>query len=360
MAKRKSLPVEPITGIGRDPESKLTVQKSNPLTALWQSELTLPEFKILDMYLARINPHAPSKRTVRLTKGQLEQALGVTRINRDDLKTRLKHLYQPIDLANGNAKKIHLIGLFEEAEAEQDEYGVWQISLTCTESAMKYIFNTEELGYFRYKLRCITSLTSRYTYILFVYLERNRFRVTWEVALNELKEMLNCHEDALYSEYKRFNERILKKCQKELFEKTECRFTYEPVRRGRAVSAIRFTVETLPKISAPAIDPDQLTIFDINSPVSLYEGACSPVGEPCEFTETEMQEIATLICTVPEEKLPKNVGDDDIEFRRYHYLAEKYAALNTAAERKAAKGEVLAHRHAYLKSIIKRDAGTAN
>ncbi len=352
--------IDPLIGMSRDPDNKLTVQKSRPLTALWQSDFTLAEFKIMDAYLSRIDSRKPEKRTIQLTKGQLEEALGVTQIKKDDLKQRLKNLYSPIDLEGDNPHKIKLRALFEEADAEQDEDGIWQISLTCTQAAMKYIFNVEKIGYVRYKLRSVTNLTSRYTYILFVYLESNRTFKTWEVDLAELKKTLNCHTEETYKQYKRFNDLILKKCQKELTEKTECRFTYEPIRKGRTVSAIRFTVETLPKIYSPAVDPDQLTIFDINSPVSLYEGACSPVGEPCEFTETEMQEIATLICTVPEDKLPKNVGDDDIEFRRYHYLAEKYAALNTAAERKTAKGEVLTHRHAYLKSIIKRDAGTAN
>lgn len=263
MAKRKNANI--LEGIGKAPESKLTVQKSRPLTALWQSDLSLSEFKILDTYLARINSGDTSKRTILLTKGELETALGVTRINKDDLHQRLKNLYQPIDLAKGDDKRLHLVSLFQEAKAEQDGYGVWQIQLTCTDAAMKYFFNVEKLGYLRYKLRSITSLTSRYTYILFIYLEANRYRESWEVDLDELKQTLNCHEDELYREFKRFNERILKRAQSELAEKTECRFTYEPVRRGRSVAAIRFTLEMLsPKLEAEiqGKDPNQITVFD--------------------------------------------------------------------------------------------------
>ena len=93
---------EPLAGIGHDPETKLIVQKSKPLFELWRSNLSLAEFKIMDMYLARIDTHKPEQRTIKLTKGQLEQALGVTRINRPDLEQRLKNLYQPIDLAKGD------------------------------------------------------------------------------------------------------------------------------------------------------------------------------------------------------------------------------------------------------------------
>lgn len=259
MAKKNK---EPLRGIGREPENKLIVRKSNPMTVLARSELSLSELKILDMYLARIDTHKPEQRTVKLTKGQLEKALGVTQIKKADLKQRLKNLYQPIDLAKDDKKRLHLISLFEEAEAEQDDYGVWQITLTCTQSAMKYIFKTELLGYFRYGLRSIINLSSRYSYVLFTYLEKNRFRKEWDVPLDELKHELKCDDEETYKPFKRFNDLILKKCQKELTEKTECRFTYTPIRKGRSVAVIRFKLETLPAIEIPEIAPIQYSLDD--------------------------------------------------------------------------------------------------
>lgn len=289
MPKKKK---EPLAGIGRDPENKLIVQKSKPLFELWRSNLSLAEFKIMDMYLARIDTRKPEQRTVKLTKGQLEEALGVTRINRPDLEQRLKNLYQPIDLAKGDRKRLHLVSLFEEAEADQDEDGVWQITLTCTNAAMKYIFKAEELGYLRYKLRSITGLTSRYTYVLFTYLETNRFRKTWEVPLAELKKILNCDNDASYKEFKIFNQRILKKCQKELHEKTECRFTYEPIRKGRSVAAIRFEVETLPAIEIPEVEPNQITLFEDKSRDAICHGFSS--SEFDDFTNDQLELLKEL------------------------------------------------------------------
>ena len=44
MARKK---ISPIETLGSDVDN-LTVQKSRPLFALWRSELTLPEFKILE------------------------------------------------------------------------------------------------------------------------------------------------------------------------------------------------------------------------------------------------------------------------------------------------------------------------
>ena len=110
-------------GIGLCPETAY-IQKARPLQSLSATDLTLPEFKILDAYLARINSHDPEKRTVKIEKGELERILGISRILKDDLTKRLRHLFQVIEVKDEN--KCHgfkIISLFEKAEAEQDEEG---------------------------------------------------------------------------------------------------------------------------------------------------------------------------------------------------------------------------------------------
>ena len=348
MARKK---IEPITNLGN--EDKLTVQKSRPLFELWQSDLTLAEFKILDIYLSRINSHKPDKRVVVFEKGELENILGVTKINNDALEQRLKHLM-------GNVVKIpdidekrgfRLITLFEEAIAEQDDYGFWQVKMECTQKAMKYIFNIESLGYYRYKLRCITSITSRYTYIMFIYLENNRFRKSWDVPLNELKKnILKCDQEETYKEYKHFNNLVLKKIQKELHEKTECKYTYEPIKKGRSVVAIRFTVETLPKASFEEIDENQITLeqwqemADKQLEKELWQ---SPL-EQFNLTQEQYDVIRSLLVTVPDSKLPESPAcHGSMELRRYHYIDQKVKEINSR--------DYIKKPYLYLVKIIKGD-----
>lgn len=351
MARKK---IEPIKTLGSDTNA-LAVQKSLPLFALWRSELTLAEFKILDTYLSRIDSHKPERRTVTFEKGELEEKLGVKKINNADLKTRLKHLMgNVVEVPDKDSKRgFRLVTLFEEVEAEQDDYGLWQVKLECTQKAMKYFFNIDNLGYLRYKLRCITSLTSRYTYIMFIYLEANRYRKSWEVPLSELKQILNCDKEETYKAFKRFNDLILKKVHKEMHEKTECRYTYEPIKKGRSVVAIRFTVESI----APQIDgPDvQIPITQTDSWEDFIADACCPAGsDKPEFSPEEIQELISVIVCLPEDKLPPDNDGLGIEFQRHHYLAQQYAALNRYAARNPIK-----HRFAYLLRMIKHDAGMA-
>ena len=222
------------------------VQKSLPLLSLWKSDLTLSEFKILDTYLSRINSHKPDDRAITFGKGELEKLLGITKINQKDLESRLTNLMSSvIKVIDGRTNKgFKLISLFSLADCSKDENDCWQVELSFTQEAMEYFFNIEEIGYLRYKLRSIINISSRYSYIFFIWLENNRFRKCFDIDLEDLKQVLNCNDNS-YSEFKIFNNRILKKCQKELEEKTDIRYFYEPIKKGRKVVAIRFTIETL-------------------------------------------------------------------------------------------------------------------
>ena len=209
------------------------VQKSNPLQSLSETKMTLAEFKILDAYLSKIDSHNPEKREVVFDKGELENLLDVVRITNTDLARRIDNLFKVVTIRDPEKpNKFTKIALFSCAECTQDDNGQWTIKLACSPEAMEYIFNIESIGYLRYRLKNVVNLTSRYSYLLFLYLESNRFRGAWTIPLDDLKKMLCCTADT-YSEYKRFNDLVLKKCQKELSQKTDIAFDYVALRRGR-------------------------------------------------------------------------------------------------------------------------------
>ena len=248
--RKKLLKIPDYTGVPKT-YNKLVVQKSNPLKSLSETGMSLVEFKILDAYLSRINTHDEEKRYVRFEKGELERILGVSKILKQDLEARLEGLFKVVTIRDKHKNKgFTKIALFEKAEAIQSDDGLWQVDLACTPSAMEYIFNIEVMGYLPYMLKNIIELTSRYSYILYLYLEsrkKSKLSKSWTISLDELKAMLNCTADT-YRQYYRFNDLILKKCYKELHEKTDLHFTYTPITKGRKVVAIQFTVETIASI----------------------------------------------------------------------------------------------------------------
>lgn len=351
MSRKKQ---EEISGIEKKQEN-LLVQKSRPLFSLWQSNFSLMEFKILDVYLARINSKDPDKKTVVFPKGEIEKLFGLKRMSKHDLDARLKNLGTPIDISKVDEDKIHRISLFEEAYAEKDENGSWVVRLTCTQIAMQYIFNVEELGYLRYKLRCITNLSSRYSYLLFIYLEANRFRKTWEIELEELKELMGCTNEQYY-EFRRFNDKILKRCQNELLEKSECRFSYEPVKQGRKVIGVRFTVQSFISFLAtenndsaegipPAIDEaieEELIKQYPDEEMRMYAGACD-----YSFSEIEMDFILeNLFSAISKET---EYGRSLVE-KRYDFLLTNYKRLLLEEQRE--DREPIRNRCKYLLALM--------
>lgn len=299
MPRRKKLPAIPdYQGTGKEPDN-LLIQKSNPLFSLSETGLTLAEFKILDAYLGRINSHDPEKRFVRFEKGEIERLLGVTQIKHQDLEKRINNLFQTIKIRDCNKKKgFTLIALFEKAECIQDEDGLWQVDLIASPSAMEYIFNPERLGYLRYNLRNVIKLTSRYSYVLFLYLEQNRnMHLSWEINLEDLKTLLRCTAET-YKQYKRFNNLVLSKICKELNEKTDCKFSYTPVKKGRTVKAIRFTLEPLAVNKerlgeTPTADFQQLMLPSYVGKTEKREEICSGF-ESEEFAEFTVEQLELL------------------------------------------------------------------
>ena len=346
MPKRKKLPQLPdYIGIG-DPE-KLIVQKSNPLQTLSQSDLSLSAFKILDVYLSRIDSHDPDKRTVQLGKGELERVLGVKKIPQKELSKRLRQLFQEVEIIDSSKRSgFNIISLFEKAHAEQDEDGLWQITLTCTSSAREYIFNIENLGYLKYRLKNVIELTSRYSYVLYIYLENNRFRKSWTISLDELKKLLDCTAET-YSTFKYLNDKVIKKAHKEITQKTNCKFSYETIKQGRTVSAIRFTLEPLNEKQEVLVD-ENIVLEQPKIDSKKENEHIAFLSEVCDdtFSKEQMEVLSAIIDQL---KLPPHPYG--IDCARYDYLKHCYKMLKLQEATKTVKD-----RFRYLKKIVEQGA----
>ena len=338
-----------IKSLGKDID-KYLVQKSKPLFSLWQSELTLAEFKILDVYLGRINSHNDEHRTVRFKKGELEQLLGIKQLKSKDLDDRLKHLMTTVRIKdNTNKNGFTRIALFEKAYAEQNDYGLWEVELTCTESAKQYIFNLEEINYLRYKLRNIVNIKSRYAYIMFLYIFENKYHKVWEISLDELKKMLNCESEETYKQFKRFNDLVLKKIHKEINDVTDILYDYETVKDGHFVIAIRIIYKGMKKNLGDAgenqiIEELPQEILESEQRKDLWQRSLAEFN----LTKGQLDVIRSFLVTLPDYKLPESPACyGDIELRQYHYIEQKVKEIKVR--------DNIKNPYNYLVQIIKND-----
>lgn len=355
-------------GIGSNP-AMLVVQKAHPLLLLSQSTYTLSDFKILDAYLSRINSHDPSKRWVRFSRGELEELLGVKQLRQEDLEARLDSLFSPLKFVNtpdGELAKEQLgrIQLFEFANCEIDENGQWQVDLICTETAMKYIFHPEVIGYIKYKLQNIMRIKSRYTYLMYMYLEQQKtLHVTWSVSVDDMRyRVLQCDPSKKsYANFSEFNDKILKKVQRDLQE--FCPYSYRSIRNGRRVVSLQIriirqdaSVPQLPPDPQEQIsedyDDDALTCF-------LVSALCQSATETCEFTPTQIREIRHIVMMIPEDRLQSieemtGYEDDD---RRATFAESCYLKMLEQIEALEGTERAIKNRYRYFISILKKKGG---
>ena len=385
------------------------VVKSRPLFSLWRNGLTLKQFKIIDTYLSRINTRNISRRTVVFKAGDFEKLCGCTTMRKDELIKTIQSLQLPVLIEdNGEVKSIVL---FSYAECKS-ERGQWRVKLSASPEAMTYIFNAEQLGYFRYKLRNVVNISRLHSYLLFTYLESRRNNHTtgiteWTADVDELKKILGCYDLPTYqNEFKFFNSQILQKCHEELTEKTEIRFDYEPERSGKYVTGVHFTLQPLKAAEIATdtgadkpqgtetdeTDPSQLAFEEVppvtpeppqRQPQTEQEQAeeqkATPDPQPQSEQDNEqvkekqrykysnrfLEDLAEAADSEFDERqmkiinlcMPKfdNLATPEREKAKFEYLFKMYLSLNEQAEKNAKNGKPIKDRFKYLKSMIEQD-----
>lgn len=325
------------------------VQKSRPLFSLWASDFTLIEFKLLDIYLSKIDSHNPLNRTVEFTRKELCDIFGISQIRPEVLTRHLKKLQETSVTLHDNEKVIDIVSLFSRSRAELDEEGVCKLELTCSPEAMRYFFSVENIGYFKYKINAITHITSVHSYLMFLYIEYNRFRKSWEVSVGDLKRFLNCDQVESYKGFKEFNDKVLKKVQKELSEKANCLFEYSTVKRGRTVTHIRFKV--LPTIEDGVIvtDNDQLNIIESDN-----AGILDRIAMACQlkFGELEINNIYNLLSRTC---IPDYVKGDTEDDRQYNFVYMMYNKLIAREQEQKGKRRSISNRFNYFYKMLETE-----
>lgn len=230
------------------------IQKSRPLQAIQQCHLPLMAYKVLDTYLSKINMHDPSKTEIIITKSELESIWGTPKIHINALKKTLKILMQVVEFNYENEDL--LFTLFDCAKIESDEYGAKRVKLICGNTAKQYIFNVDNIGYLRYSLSEVVGFSSKYSYLLYIYLKNGvkQYRgQKWVVGIDEIKVLLDCFDEntGAYTDTKYFM-KILNRAQEDIDEKRNFKFTYKPIKANKVICGIEFCVEGEPAKAAIA------------------------------------------------------------------------------------------------------------
>lgn len=241
-----------IVGLGKDP-SALIVQKSYPLIMQLRAGLPLQALKVLDLYLSRINVKQQDKTLLFLKKEDIVKLLSLKTLRQSDYDALKKALYDAeIKVVDEDSGIEFRIRLFDSHFVFPTHFP-YDFALCCSDKSKHYFFGIgPELHYAKYYLHEVIAIRSRHAYLLFSYLEKNRSQKVWVESVDNLRDILNCEKESAkkktkktYVTFANFHNRMFIKAKEELEQVTDCRFNYQLIRTGKAVTDIKF--EILPR-----------------------------------------------------------------------------------------------------------------
>ncbi|WP_053284728.1 replication initiation protein [Clostridium botulinum] len=95
----------------------------------------------------------------------------------------------------------------------------------------------------KYKLTNILTMKSKYSPRIYEILKCNEFKKQGfiDLEITDLRKLLKSED--IYPRYFDFKKKIIMQSQRELTKKTDIKFTFEEIKTGRKVTAIRFFIE---------------------------------------------------------------------------------------------------------------------
>lgn len=137
---------------------------------------------------------------------------------------------------------------YEEGEGEQlfrwidtaDLRNKSYVDIVLSDSLKPYLLELKQ-NFTKYELINVLVLKSKHSIRLYEILKSNLWRHSWEVSVEEFKEILNITDK--YHEYKDMRKKVIDPSVKEISKYTDIAVTYEPIKTGRYITDLVFSIE---------------------------------------------------------------------------------------------------------------------
>jgi plasmid replication initiation protein len=219
------------------------IERSNELNAFRPKNMSLTELRFLAIYQSKINARNPNTRAVKFSLKEFCRIMDIHQMNvthikkvADDIICKPVHL--PSDMSNNG---FMVIPLFNECNVYQNKKtNEWEVKIECHPKVLPYMFEMRK-NYFTYKLWNALKLKSVNQIRMYENLKQYEKIGQRVIELDELKSLLGIEKNQ-YSLFKDFRVRVIEPCQVALEEHTDIKFTYETIRSGRKITALKFTI----------------------------------------------------------------------------------------------------------------------
>lgn len=247
-----------------------SVRKANDLIQKSRFKLNLRQQKIMLYLISQIKPTDNEFNTYRFNIAEFCRVAGIEYNGRsyEELKDEIKNIADKsywITLEDGETET--LVRWIEKPKIYKNR-GI--IELRLDEDLRPYLLNLRNC-YTQYQLIYTLSFKHRRSIRLYElvcsihYNELDEYKRVFE--LNNLKCILDAEN---YTEYKYFRRDVLETCVKEITNNSDKNLSYTPIKNGRKVISIEFTISTKKPIERIALHDrldkelgtDQITFYD--------------------------------------------------------------------------------------------------
>jgi len=224
-------------------EHYLVTQRNELIEARYPSPLTLNEKKIVLMMVSLIQPTDEDFMTYTISVKDYARLLGLDEKTEPYgyLRKLMKSLMQRVlEIPRGHDwLLVHWVSHCELVRQRGE------LSFTFHPKLKPYLLQVKN-SYTQYQLSNVLSLTSVYSIAIYELIKKweRVGKVTFE--LEQFRAVIGATKPT-YKKYYEFQSKILKPCQQEINQKTDISYSFEPVKSGRAVTHLAFTIHKAPK-----------------------------------------------------------------------------------------------------------------
>lgn len=250
-------------------KNDLIVQSNDLVEAYYDTDLTVNEHKLIRYVASKIKMQDNDFPDYSFSVQEFADAIG---LKGNGLHARIEKIADEITKKRIKikSKDSDKIGWFPWFSAVVYEKGIVDVSFN---PLIKNFLLSLEDNFTKYSFAYISPLRSGFSIRLFELLKQYEKIGTRTIELEELKQMLGVQ--GKYPSFNNFKQKVLKKAQEELKEKTLLSFEIEEIRRSRKVVSVKFIIDSKYKTK-------QISFFDedieVNEEVSSIQSLFKEVS----------------------------------------------------------------------------------
>lgn len=218
----------------------MTVWKSNEIVEAGY-RLSLGEQRLILLSLGQLDSRDLTQKHVILYAKDFAKAWGVSdKTAIRDLKLASDRLFDRY-ITLKNDSKIKKFRWIQSATQYLDGQGA--VEFTFSDDILPFLFKLEHsLGNFtKYELLNVSGFSSVYSFRLYELAVKMRRMTESKILVEELRRILQV--DNKYPEYGEFKRCVISKSLKDINEKSDLLVDIDPIKRGRSIYALRFTIK---------------------------------------------------------------------------------------------------------------------